>query len=718
MDGVLKEFFYSIGITTDGLSEGLEKAESSVSSSVKKIGDDLASMAKSFLAPIVSAAAFKSAFDSYLGEADRLGKLSQSLKMSMEDLQAWSGAAERAGGSADGFQSTVRSLQGKLDQAKITGSLSGMTDLNRLGVSAYDGAEKRLKTPIELLKDLAKSAEGMDSDKFRIRAQSLGIDEGTIRMLQGGSAALDELISRQKALGLYTEKDAEISLKFKNAMSDVQQVFKAIASVVMRVVLPPIQYVIDKFADLMIAVKDHERFVKVFAAALTALLIPAFVKVAAAAAPLLVVAGLITGVALAIDDLMAYASGGGSALAGIWEAIFGSQENAEAAINAVVSGLGLVKEIAGTVLSAARDLLIDLLGYIADGVKKMREMWNSEGVQQIMAKLGQLKELAQTMLSTARDLLIDLSGYIADSAEKMRELWNSEGVQQVLAELERLKTFIGGLIEDAGKFWDRFKAGGISEILAVWKNSFVEWWDSLMGYFKEKLMSILPDWLYKRLSGHSKSDSAEVEQAQAEAKAAARENVLQGRTEEEAAQQRVESGEFKTIEAARAQVSTDIRTAEKTAGSAAKEEAVKKIDDRDKVIKARREYEQQKSNDAYLYNGGMLYDEADAELSEGEIMSQWREGKASWVTDAKKKGLGDITLSVPQADPAAALPPSTTITDNSSVENNNVVNYNIDTLAVEKTSDLPAKTQHQISSASGDRASYLVSNSVSGVNVK
>ncbi|MDE7169415.1 MAG: phage tail tape measure protein [Mucispirillum sp.] len=272
---VIDALMITIGIDTKGVKSGMAQAENTVAQSAKKLMNNV-------LKPLAAAFALGSAFQDYMSNALSLGKLSDSLGVSAGEIDAWGAAVENAGGSAEGLQGTLTSLNSKMLEFSNTGTSSAAPALAQLGISARN-ASGGVKSSMDILKELSSAADRIDPKRFQALAGSLGIDEGTILLLKQGSKNLDEVLERQRRLGVYTKEDTEIAAKMKAAFNDLMRVFRSISAVIMRLLLPPLTWLTNKLTDLVLFVKEHEVFIKGvivgIATVLTAVLLPAIINI-------------------------------------------------------------------------------------------------------------------------------------------------------------------------------------------------------------------------------------------------------------------------------------------------------------------------------------------------------------------------------------------------------------------------------------------------------
>lgn len=334
-NGVLDSMLIALGLDSSKFKEGLASSESLSKQTGKNLANNLTAPAqtvlgqlKTLFAPLAGGLAFGAMVSQFTSQADAIGKLAGQLGLDVEMLQAWGGAAKRAGGSAQAFNATIRGLNSQINVLASTGQGRAKVIFEQLGIAVKDAGGKTRDTFV-VLSELAEKAEGMGKAEFAGLAQRLGIDQGTIMLLQSGRKSIDDLIARQRMLGNYTQEDAEIAAQFNDIMDDLAQIVQSVAAVIMRIVVPALSWLTDKIVNVISFFRQHQAFVGaaigIIAAAVTAKMIPAIIKllpllnavmirIAAILVPLLPVIAAITALAIAADELWAFISGGESVL--------------------------------------------------------------------------------------------------------------------------------------------------------------------------------------------------------------------------------------------------------------------------------------------------------------------------------------------------------------------------------------------------------------------
>lgn len=348
--------------------------ERGLSAIEQRFGATFQGIFRTFIAPLTAALGTMGIFSQYTQTADRIGKMADRIGASAEELQAFGEAAKRSGGSVEGFISSFESLNGQIQRMQAMGGKGRLTPiLKQLGISATENG--KAKDTFQILRELAGASERIGKQKFAGLARFLGLDQGTIMLLQSGRVAMDELIARQRALGVYTKEDFEITAKFNDAISDLQQSFRAMAAPILQVITPALTTLAGWLTKIVQTFREHQGFIvaglTVIAATMSGVLLKAATALGAALMPLLGPIAAVAGLGAIFDEIATYAEGGQTAFQGLWEAI-GTPEDFKA-VGQAVKGLG-------DSLSQGFDAVIgvasELFGLVSDIVKSVLSLFS------------------------------------------------------------------------------------------------------------------------------------------------------------------------------------------------------------------------------------------------------------------------------------------------------------------------------------------------------
>ena len=212
---ILETFYIMFKSDASDVKKGAEeakKATSSLDASLKSIDKtsehagknflNLAKSASSVLGAFASAGVLFSSFKNTIASVKDLGDASRELNVNAETLDAWGHAVQRTGGTAQGFQSSLKSLSHALNSTS--------------------------QVALDSLPAIAESFGKMNDAQANRYGASLGIDQPTIYLLQKGRREVEETIKKQKELGLVTQQQVAITRKYDDSLYSLGRVFGSI----------------------------------------------------------------------------------------------------------------------------------------------------------------------------------------------------------------------------------------------------------------------------------------------------------------------------------------------------------------------------------------------------------------------------------------------------------------------------------------------------------
>ncbi|MDR3037885.1 MAG: hypothetical protein LBV21_01100, partial [Candidatus Adiutrix sp.] len=315
MGNAIDELFIKIGLDSSGLKQGLQEVElviNSIDSGVKSFGEGLTSG----LGGAEAAAGTAGAAVAEVGaEAQAAGAaLEEAGKAGEAGLKQTAGAAKKAAREVGALEKRVDAVAKKIGQ-KLGRNLSRMfmgLAAPVLGMMAVSGVIKKYTEDMEKLDELSKKR----------------------------NLSLKERQEKQKLLKEYNEKDLESYRKIKKATDDFKETMGGLGKELMRFGGPYIMAALQGLKDFASFLGKNEKFVKILAGIITAVLVPALAAMAAAwlATPFpWIIIGLVA-VAALIDDLTSYAKGAKSALPGLWE-LLGTPEEVLQGLESITDNL-------------------------------------------------------------------------------------------------------------------------------------------------------------------------------------------------------------------------------------------------------------------------------------------------------------------------------------------------------------------------------------------
>lgn len=316
-DTIIDRLFIAFGIKTEDVEKGMAKAENIIASGLDHIKDALMPLATGFaLAGMVT---------SFTEGANQIAKAAERLGMSVEDLQAWQGAAEAMGAEGAEVNEMITDMNEHLVDMVQFGSGPAVDILNKLGISAKD-AGGNIRPAVNVLLDLAEASEKVGKQNMLAYGKMLGFDAGMIDLLLQGRKGLEDLLKAQKELAVFNKEDTEIAKQGRIAWQGFVKSLQAIQAVIMRSVMPVLVTLTNWLTKAVVWARNNQPFmialVTGIALVISKMLIPAIVKLAAvgwsAMAPWLPLLALLGLAVLAVDDFWTYLEGGESAFPKVW----------------------------------------------------------------------------------------------------------------------------------------------------------------------------------------------------------------------------------------------------------------------------------------------------------------------------------------------------------------------------------------------------------------
>ena len=521
----------------DSMSRSLKKPGEAMQGTARLI-ESVKGFLGGFIAPLAGAVAIGGMFGNFISQGTQLSALSSKLGRDVKEIDAWGAAVEQAGGSASAFQSTLASFDKGIRATDARGKLRSLTDI---------------------LPDLAKRIEGMSNARSRTILEKMGLDEGTIMLLQKGGKAVEDLTRDMRDFA-FTKRDADAANAFSGAMSGLGRAGQSVANVLFRELVPIVVKFSDGMKEIFRFLKQHEPFILSFFAVLTAAATRFLLAWAAnpVVLSILAIIAVIGALALIIDDLIGYTRGKNAFLADFWSQ-FGTGEEIAQRLSAAWEAL---KEIGKGVFEGLKDYARDffrlfdsavgyvkpvldlILGFGRKGTPELRSVGKEIAsmiagfvaaaavikivgtIVSIVTKLGGAVQMvigvvkALTLAMMANPVIAILTVLIGLTI-LIAMNWDTIKAKVIEWGLTAAK-WIDEVKAKAGQMWEDFKRS-----IPAWedvKAKFASIGDSLKNYFKklfsdlwESLLSGMPDWTKKLLGLDEESKKKNQEEGLAQA---------------------------------------------------------------------------------------------------------------------------------------------------------------------------------------------------------
>lgn len=470
MASLLETFYIMFESNSDKVKKGNEDirrsskdAEESLGRTDRQaqaMGEHLVSTLKNVAAGFAAAFAVREIEHAIVGQAElnaQLGLTAKRLNVNIEDLGAWSEAALRSGGTTEGFASSLDFLNKNM-AAVEAGAVSRVKPYFKEMKIAMVDAHNKVRPLFDILGDLADRFSKMGAQEVAGFGEKLGLDSGTILMLQSGRRAVEDLVDRQRALGVTSKEDAEAAHKFMMQMQDLSQTFHHLYTTIGTYILPTFTAVAHGIENIVEYLAKHKTLVEGFfvgvAGAITVFYLPAMIEAAiatiAATWPFLLiglaVVALIAAFALLYDDVMNFLDGNNSVIGELskkWPWI-------GAVVRGVVKDVAEIFEWAYDVIKGEVDLMIAAFELAAAAIgaagRLMTDGWRtttdfiSGRVDALVKKIPMLSGAFGTVGQAFKSIgkgIVAVFDWILDKAGKLGVLFHSiaNGLHSVTATL-------------------------------------------------------------------------------------------------------------------------------------------------------------------------------------------------------------------------------------------------------------------------------------------
>ena len=478
----LDTFVMALELNTDKMDSGLQKAQESLSafgSFVTGIGISFGQTFGNMLQEAIRT--IPRMFNEMKEDVKALDELNKKTNASVEDIAAWGNAVELSGGSAKSFQGTLLHLYNDLSRIAITGKGRSKPFLEALGI---DVASLKDKEIFDVIEEIQKSVQGMDTKKSSYALKNLGFDPDTIKFLQADTKETKELIKQQKEWGIYTAKDTEALDKMDKAIKRVRNVLKGsiipIFSKVLELFSKGANYIAKWITYLRKNTDVLRGAVLLLAAAFSGPLLKAITLFLSTP-----VGRFITGlsmIVLLLEDLGVYAKGGKSYFKDFWKQIFGGQNQAMERFRA-----------AGRTIERFFKFISRLLGGKGTSKEAKFLMMIVGAITLLIAAIGWIPVAIAAAIALLAAYWEDIEKFFADLGKRFDEYFGGEFQKLWSDAWEDVKVIASNVLKWIGSKWQEFK-DYVSGILDEVKAFFVGIWNDIVSAFESAKESVLGLW--------------------------------------------------------------------------------------------------------------------------------------------------------------------------------------------------------------------------------
>lgn len=355
---------------------GLKVKDTGFKPALDKMGGQLKTFVTSAIG-ILGATSLGSAFSKFLNTGKELSNFSELTGIRVEDITALGGALEKFGGNVNNAKSSLQALQQGLSQAEW-GEGKLFETSAKYGIKLFND-DGSLKNAQQLMWQLSVDFQKLSKPQQMRLGQELGLDESTILLLQQGRAGMKALLDEQSRLSAISARDAQKTKLLANEFNKLKQSAGRLGRDFAISLLPSLKKIADwlqkamkfvkdldgsmvllavSFGGLIYAIKNFEKFMKVFSMS--------FLK---ANWPIILLVTGLTTLFLIIEDIYSYTKGKKS--------VFGEMmknENFAKVIKTLTSAFGKIKDVFEKSFGWVKNLINGFsLEKIIDKVKMISE---------------------------------------------------------------------------------------------------------------------------------------------------------------------------------------------------------------------------------------------------------------------------------------------------------------------------------------------------------
>ena len=365
----------------DDLEDSLDGAEDTAVELGASFGE-MAKQAGIALLALVSISAAREGLINTAQSVDELGKFSDRIGENIEEVDAWGGAVVRNGGSADSFRSSLESLNEKIVDTAIKGTGELLPFFNQMGI-AMVGANGRARSTLDILPELSDAFQKLSKQESAGIGRKLGLDEGTILLLQNGRISLEKLLERQREIGTVTKEQALIAAEFNDQIGYMGRAFDSVGRLIAIEFMPFFSSFMGMVTDAVIFLKNNKSFAVAFfgaiGAAIATLLIPPLATAIGLMAPFLAIGAAVAVVAgafaLAADDVWNFLQGNKS--------VIGELSKSWPAIGAIVKAATDAMDYAFSSPVEKLKTMMKIVNGIRDAWKDLKESISTKGMEKV-----------------------------------------------------------------------------------------------------------------------------------------------------------------------------------------------------------------------------------------------------------------------------------------------------------------------------------------------
>ena len=227
MANVIKQLLVGIGVDYD------KKGEQDAISGIDRVSS------KALQLGTVVAGAFgaKALTVGFANSRDALGKFSETLGVTAEDVSALGNALAREGGSLDAYMSQLEGIE-QLRAGLLVGDAEFISIAGKAGIDTTDLIAATDATQAYM--SLADQFQTMTQQQRLNAANALGLDDASIRLLSRGRDGVEAIVESQRKMRPVTQGMTQSAREFNTQMHDLGQNVGAVTDKISGKLLPEV----------------------------------------------------------------------------------------------------------------------------------------------------------------------------------------------------------------------------------------------------------------------------------------------------------------------------------------------------------------------------------------------------------------------------------------------------------------------------------------------
>ena len=239
----------NVGTSGDATAKVINEASKKMAESVNRVRNEVLALIGAFTA----GRGLKQLATDIIGGDAALGRLARNSGIATRELAILEQAATRVGGTAEATGNSVAALSQKFTEFKETGQggESWIRPLQQMGITLFDATGK-MKSFTSLFLEFGNYAEHHTPQQSQFWLSQLGLDQGTINLIQQGRAGQQRLFKNVEASGVADDTSAKNAQDFQAKIAALRQSVEGFARTLLNEFIGPINQMLGDVAKWVV----------------------------------------------------------------------------------------------------------------------------------------------------------------------------------------------------------------------------------------------------------------------------------------------------------------------------------------------------------------------------------------------------------------------------------------------------------------------------------